>query len=348
LKPIRFRAVVLAAGLGRRLRPLTDWMPKPLLPVAGKPVALHTLDALVEAGCEAAAINLHHLGDPIRRRLGDAYQGMPLTYSEEPELLGTLGALYPLRDFVAGAERVVVINGDSLCRWPIVRLLKHHSKSGAQATFLVSQRADPKSFAPVGVDRAGRLVSFRSAQQAQGVHPRVFAGAHVLSAELLQGLGPGPADLISELYSPLLVRGGHLHTSSTRRRWHDLGTPRRYLAAARDWARGMGPARCFRRSWLAPGAEVEKGASVSRSVVERDARVGRGAVIERSLILPGGRVGEGCHVRDSIVGFETELPTGTVVDRRVVTPERADMHPREVDSVVGGLVYSPMEIAGSG
>src|SRR3954451_2607453 len=96
----RIRAVVLAAGPGPRPRPLTSLTPKPLLPVRGVPILGHTLARLAAIGCEAAAVNLHHLGDQIRRRFGDAHAGMPLTWSEEPEILGTLGALFPLRDFL--------------------------------------------------------------------------------------------------------------------------------------------------------------------------------------------------------------------------------------------------------
>src|ERR1700741_1297620 len=95
----RIRAVVLAAGLGTRLRPLTDLTPKPLLPVRGVPILGHTLAPLAAFGCEAAAVNLHYLGDQIRQRFGDAHAGMPLAWSEEPEILGTLGALYLLKDF---------------------------------------------------------------------------------------------------------------------------------------------------------------------------------------------------------------------------------------------------------
>src|SRR5687768_17720631 len=94
----RLRALVLAAGLGTRLRPLTDVAPKPLLPVTGMPILGHTLQQLAAVGCEAAAVNLHHRGDQIRQRFGDSFAGMPLIYSEEPELLGTLGALHPLKD----------------------------------------------------------------------------------------------------------------------------------------------------------------------------------------------------------------------------------------------------------
>ena len=99
------RALVLAAGLGERLRPLTEFLPKPLLPVAGRPVAGHTLRALRKVGCEAAALNLHHLGDMVRSALGESYEGLPLTYSVEPRLLGTLGPLFALRDFLAATPR---------------------------------------------------------------------------------------------------------------------------------------------------------------------------------------------------------------------------------------------------
>jgi hypothetical protein len=207
---VRFRALVLAAGRGERLRPLTDRLPKPLLPVAGQPVAAHTLARLAAAGCEAAAINLHHQGELIRKRFGGRFGAMPLTYSEEPERLGTLGALWPLRDFLAAAELVVVINGDSLCRWPVKTLLRRHRARRAAATLLLARRADPAGFGGgVGVDRDRRIVSFRPGGPAAGDADRrwVFAGAQVLSPELLARLRPGPADIVRDLYEPLLGEG---------------------------------------------------------------------------------------------------------------------------------------------
>ncbi|HEX2644211.1 MAG TPA: sugar phosphate nucleotidyltransferase, partial [Thermoanaerobaculia bacterium] len=120
----RVRALVLAAGLGTRLRPLTDATPKPLLPVAGVPILGHTLAQLAAVGCEAVAMNLHYHGDQIRRRFGDDFAGMPITYSEEPVLLGTLGAFDPLRELFAPADLIILINGDSLCRWPLRRMIR--------------------------------------------------------------------------------------------------------------------------------------------------------------------------------------------------------------------------------
>src|SRR3954452_20908687 len=100
----RIRAVVLAAGLGTRLRPLTSLTPKPLLPVRGVPILGHALARLAAAGCQAAAIHLPYPGGQVRQRFGASHLGLPLTWSEEPEILGTLGALHPLKDFLAPAD----------------------------------------------------------------------------------------------------------------------------------------------------------------------------------------------------------------------------------------------------
>jgi NDP-sugar pyrophosphorylase family protein len=338
LKP-RLRALVLAAGRGERLRPLTDFLPKPLLPVVGEPVAGRTLARLRAAGCEAAALNLHHLGEAIRLRLGDEARGLPLVYSPEAQLLGTLGALVPLRDFLARAELVLVVNGDSLCRWPLGRLVRRHLRRGADATLLLARRADPERFGGgVGVDRRGRVVSLRRGDGGGPVaRRRVFAGAQVLSPRLLERLS-GPGDLVTGLYAPLLAAGGRLESVETGRRWHDLGTPRRYLDAALDWGR-VG----WRGSWVAAGAALERGARVRRSVLESGSRVERGSRVEESLLLPGAAVGRGGGAWRSILGPGAVLPPGTRVERRLVTVARAGVAPGLDDSVVGGLVYTRLD-----
>lgn len=341
----RVRALVLAAGRGNRLRPLTDTVPKPLLPVAGLPVAGYTLARLAAAGCEAAALNLHHLGERVREHFGASFAGVPLTYSEEPERLGTLGALYPLRDFLAQADLVLVINGDSLCAWPLKRLLRKHLASGAVATLLLARRPDPAPFGGgVGVDKSGRILSFSSADRRGGdavVHRWVFAGAQVLSPELLERVGPGPADSVPGLYTPLLDEGAELRAVTTRRRWHDLGTPERYLEGVLDWARGSLPERLWRRSWVSSEGAVDAGAGLRRTAVEAGARVETGSRLERVVLLPGARVGAHSHLRDAIVGPGAALPGGTWVERRLVNAAREGVAPGRGDSRVGGLVYTP-------
>lgn len=344
----RLRALVLAAGRGERLRPLTDAVPKPLLPILGRPVIEHTLAALAASGCEAAAINLHHLGDAIEARLGGAFQGMRITYSREPELLGTLGALGPLRDFAAAADLLLVINGDSLCRWPLARLLRRHRKSGAAATLLLAGRAPTEPYGGgVIVRRDGSVRRLRGGTAAEKETRRVFAGAHVFSPALLaraaSPLAGEPADFVADLYEPLLAAGATLMSVTSRRHWHDLGTPERYLGGARNWGLGRWPRRFWRSSWIAPGTEVQQSARVRRSVVERGAAIGAGCRIDRSLILGGARVGAGSSIRGAVIGPGVIVPAGSSIQRRLVTAARADLVPRPGDSVVGGVVYSRLE-----
>jgi mannose-1-phosphate guanylyltransferase len=346
----RLRALVLAAGLGTRLRPLTELTPKPLLPVTGVPILGHTLAQLAAVGCEAVAVNLHHLGGQIRQRYGDAVAGIPITWSEEPDLLGTLGAFSPLREFFAPADLVLLINGDSLCQWPLRRLVRKHLAGGAPATLLLASRPAPASFGGgVGIDREGRIVSFWPGDpesdpnhRGEVVQRYVFAGAHVFTPDLLERVGPQKSDIVRNLYLPLLDEGATLQSMVTPRRWHDLGTPMRYLEAVVDWARAGWPERLWRRSWISPEAAIASGAKVRKAAVEAGAQVGEGAHVERSVLLPGARVGAGSVVRESILGFGAAVPPGTWVERRIVMPQGVGYTPRPDDSVVGGAVYIPI------
>jgi len=338
------RAVVLAAGHGQRLRPLTEFAPKPLLPVHGSPILSRTLAAIAELGCERAAINLHHLGENIRQALGGAHGGVGITYSEEKELLGTLGALVRLREFLAPADLVLIVNGDSLCRWPLKALVAHHRSSGAAATLLMSKRARPENFGGgVTVDAEGRILAFSTLADApEGSRQRVFAGAHVFSPKLLEGLEDGPSDTVRDLYQPLLESGAVIDSLETTRRWYDLGTPARLLEGVLDWKDGGWGSRLARQPWRAPSSQISRAARVRNSVVEHGVVIGEAASVEGSVLLTGARVGPGCTVRDSIVGYDTVLREGTDVEGRMVTPVIATVPPREIDSVVGGLVYSPI------
>ena len=204
----------------------------------------------------------------------------------------------------------------------------------------------PKPTFCAAVDPAGKLLYLRAAGalggvrgQAGGVSPppgrlvrgtrrRVFAGAHVLSRRLLQriaaGAAPVPADFVRDLYEPLLAeQPGCLDSLTTGRRWHDLGTPRRYLAATLDWTGARG-------RWISPAAAVAPSAAVRRSSLEAGARVAAGAIVEDSVLLPGARVGAGCEVRDSILGPGVELPAGNHVTSQVVVAggARLDLRPR--------------------
>ncbi len=333
----RLRALVLAAGLGTRLRPLTEEVPKPLLPVLGRSVVERTLDELAEVGCEAVALNLHHRGEAIQRRLGESHRGMAIVYSWEEELLGTLGALAPLADFFSVADDVLIVNGDSSCRWPLSRLLRRHRHRQSRATFLLARRADPAGFGGgVGVGRKGRLVSFR--QAGPSVEPAsrryVFAGAHVVERGLLAGIEERPSDIVRQLYEPLLSAGEPLATLTTGRRWHDLGTPGRYRLALVDMVK--------RGNWISPEAQVDPSASLRRSVIEAGAVVSADAVVERSVVLPEAQLGRGARLSNSLLSFDTALPAGAGVEGQIVWTPRDGVTAGPEDTLLAGLAYRPL------
>lgn len=317
---MRFRALVLAAGRGERLRPLTAALPKPLLPVAGLPLAAWSLERLLDAGCREAALNLHHLGPAIAATFGEEFargsgrrrRALALRYSDEStELLGTGGALLPLAEFLAGAQVALVVNGDSLCRWPIRALLDRHRTSGAAATLVVHRAADPRRFGGGVAVEGGRIVAFRKGALAwQAARAKcVFAGVAAIDPALVARLPAGPSDIVSALYEPMLDAGLPIATLATSRPWFDLGTPARYLEAALAWALGGLPER---GAWIARGAEIAAQAKLRKVAVEAGARVGPRAHLVETLVLPGASVGEAVRTERVIVGPGVELDAGGV------------------------------------
>ncbi|MCY3933022.1 MAG: NDP-sugar synthase [Acidobacteria bacterium] len=337
----RMRALVLCAGRGERLRPLTAALAKPLLPVAGRAVAWRTIDLLHRAGCETA-VNLFHLGDTVRRGLESeaGARGIELRFEVEPELLGTLGAVVNLQDFLADADDIVVVNGDSLCRWPIREALDRHRRSGADVTLQVGW--NDRVGGGVEVDPRGLVVGLRDVQvgPVRG-RKRTFQGLHVLSRRAVEQISPRPSsnDIVEGLYQPLLRSGGRIVGFRCRRPWHDLGTPRRYLEGALDWGRTAG-SRKRRRRFIASGVTVAPGATVEHSVLETGARVGEDVVVERSLVMPGTLIGSGAQLLEAIVAPGIRVPDGARIDGQLVTPVDWGLGAgsRERD----GLVFTPL------
>lgn len=342
----RLRALVLTAGFGTRLEPLSLFLPKALLPICGEAVAGHALKQLAAAGCESAVLNLHHMGEEIEAHFGEEWHGLPISYSPESEIQGTWGALYGPREHLAGADAILLVNGDTLCRWPFESLIKQHFRSGAAVTMLLLRRTAEESLGgPVGVDAGGAVVQLRDSDAVGEVAKRhVFAGAHVLSPSLLDRVEEGFGEIINDLYIPLLAEGERIQGVVTGRRWHDLGTPERYLDGCLDWARSHGRVVAVRpRNAISPSAVIDESAIVRRSVIEEGAAVEGGAQVERSVLLAGAKVAGGSSVKRSIIGPGVELPVGADIERRMVTRVRSGYQAGERDSVMGELVYTRLE-----
>jgi NDP-sugar pyrophosphorylase family protein len=331
---MRLRAVVLAAGLGTRLRPLTAGVPKPLLPVLGKPLIVWTLERLVAAGVEATAINLHHRAEAIPDALGDRFGEMPLRFSREETILGTLGALHPLREFLAPADLVLLVNGDSLCRWPLDELVARHrsdADAGSEpplATLLLSGVAAPRAFGGgVAVDDTGRVITLLPRRDGRTDDPtttrRVFMGAHVFAPSLALEAPAAFSDIVRDLYEPRLAQGARIGALVSSAPWHDIGTPSRYLEAVLAWAALEDAA------FPANGAIVEPGATLEEDVMAR-----------ASVILGGAIVGRSSHLDRAVIGPDVVLPPGARVADALVTPRSWGVV--EGSREEGDLVFTPL------
>ncbi len=295
------------------------------------------------------AVNVFHLGDMLRRRLeaaaGAASADRPgLRFEVEPDLLGTLGAVVNLRAFLAGADDILLINGDSLCRWPIREVLARHRRSGADVTLQVGW--NERLGGGVEVDSRGLVVGLRDVRvgTVRG-RVRTFQGLHVLSRRVIEQIPvrPSSSDIVEGLYQPLLRAGARIVGFRCRRRWHDLGTPRRYLDGALDWGRTAGGRR-RRRRFVAPGVALARSAVVEHSVVETGSSIGESCLIERSLVLPSVRIGSGARVRDAILAPGILLPARSRIEGQLVTP--ADCGLAAASTERNGLVFTPLDSPG--
>jgi NDP-sugar pyrophosphorylase family protein len=326
---------------------LTFFFPKPLLPICGKPAVEATLLQLAHLGCEAAMLNLHHLPEAIPTELGRSQYGMPLLYSHEKEIQGTSGALVRGREFLRGADLALLVNGDALARWPWRALIRRHLRTGADVTLLLHRRPHEEALGGgIGVGSGGRVVrlrDFEATGEVQGHH--VFAGAHVISPRILERLVEGPGDIIRDLYQPLLQEGALIQSLTTGRRWHDLGTPDRYLEAGLDQLRSRLPWK-KRRSHISPLAELSSDAIVQGSIVEAGAWIGEGVKIARSILMPGARVATGSRIQDSILGPGVDIPSSSNIERRMVTCIPISHKPGPQESIIGSLSYTPLLSSG--
>ncbi len=236
------RALILAAGLGRRLRPLTEHVPKPLVEAAGRPLIDYGLDLLLAHGIKDVVINVHHLAERIVAAIGDgAERGLRIRYSIEETLLDTGGGIRQAADLLgidaaapAGGP-LVVLNADVISEVPLDQVLAQHARTGALVTLVL--RDDPRAaeYGLFGADSAGRIRRFLGrGAPADGLTLGMFASVQVLSPELI-GLMPrkGAFSSMRDLYPRLFEAGAHLGSFLYEGPWYTADTPADLAATER-------------------------------------------------------------------------------------------------------------------
>jgi mannose-1-phosphate guanylyltransferase len=221
------QAIVLAAGLGTRLRPLTLRIPKPALPLGGVPILLYNLFLLREAGADRITINLHHRPESIRRLLGEGKSlGLRLRYSYEPAILGTAGGISQALDGMK-AEPTFVLNGDILMDLDLKKMADQHFRVKARATLACVGKDKAKVTSFVEYDKQGRIWRIAGAPAAprRTLVSAIFTGAHLLDPTLFTAYPQKQFGcVIRQIYQPALERGERLQAYRHLGSWWDLGT----------------------------------------------------------------------------------------------------------------------------
>ncbi len=226
------KAFLLAAGVGSRLRPLTDTTPKCMLAVGGRPMLDLWLDAFAAAGVDEVLVNLHHLADVVRARLATRTGPPAVHLSYEPALLGSAGTLAANRDWVSGEEFFLACNADNLTDFDLLALIKAQHDHGPAATLGVFRSANPSAGGVIEVDEAGTVVSFTEKPE-HPVSDLVNAGIYAFTPGLLDEIGGEPPQDIGYDLLPKLV--GRAKTVVVDGYFLDIGTPAAYERALREW-----------------------------------------------------------------------------------------------------------------
>jgi NDP-sugar pyrophosphorylase family protein len=238
------KAMILAAGLGTRLRPLTGTIPKPLLPVEGTPLIVWNLLLLRAGGIREVIINLHYLGNMIEEAIGDgARWDMQVQYSHEPVLLGTGGGLKAAEWFFE-KQPFLVINGDTLIDLNVKALMKFHRDHGDVATLVLRDDPHAAQWGAVESDGQNRIlrINGRGMSQAYLTGPlvqRMFAGVHILHPSLLENAPTGTPFSIIDTYTNELASGSRMFGYVHAGYWSDIGTMERYAQAQADAESGL-------------------------------------------------------------------------------------------------------------
>ena len=330
------KGMVLAAGKGTRLLPLTGEIPKPMAPVAGKPMIQHIFELLAHSGVGEVHVNVHHLADAILGCYGEVARvdGSTVHFTRETELMGTAGGVK--RIIHRFDETFVVVMGDALADVDVRDLVAFHKGRGAIATLALMPVSDTSRYGVVRLDAEGNIVAFQEKPDPEeAISALANTGIYVLEPEALRYVPEGTFfDFANDLFPRLLEAGERFVGYEGDFYWSDIGTLDAYRAAQRDALSGKVRVRIpgerlgeglwvGRDCRLHPTATIEGRMAIGAGVVvgrgvtlTGDASVGSGcrihsrATVRRSVLLPGAVVGEEACLEDCIVGPGYEVRPG--------------------------------------
>ncbi len=303
------RAMILAAGLGTRLRPLTNLMPKPMAPVVNKPVMEHIVELLVKHGFTEVITNLSWLPDQIKEHFGDGSGfGIELTYSDEDEPLGTAGGVGKAADFLGETESFLVISGDALTDLDLGAMREAHDASGGIATLATKPVKDTTEFGVAITGDDGRIQGFQEKPDpAEALSDLANCGIYMFKREIFDhfpGPGhkspagdddqpPGFVDWAQDVFPALLDGDIPFYSHRIDAYWNDIGSVGEYVQGNMDALEGAvalepGEGEIEGSVLTGPGCEIGEGAELRGPlVIGAGCKLGAGAQLRGCVLLDG-------------------------------------------------------------
>jgi mannose-1-phosphate guanylyltransferase/phosphomannomutase len=346
--------MVLAAGYGTRLAPLTDTRAKAVVPFLNRPLLDYTLDWLRRCGFGEAVVNLHHLPGSVVGEYRRRDFGIDLHFSVEDEILGTAGGPRKVIDRLG--ERVLIVNGDVATTLSVGALWEHHRDAGALATMALYSGPGARTYPAIEIDDNGAVrripgVGAVPSGGSEGVAAGCFTGIHIVERSVIELAPEGNfCGIVDPLYRRLMDQELPLHALVVPGSWYEIGTPARYVECQLEALRREEFPLAFagaRR--IAPAGYVRGLVGFARAglaspfFLDRGVQVGEGALLEGVVAGERAHVGCGATVRDSVLLERAWVGAGARLERCLVLPDaEVAAGARLVDEVVSVASAHPV------
>ena len=279
------KAMILAAGYGTRLRPISYTLPKPMVPLGGRPLIAWLAESLLRFGVSDIVVNLHHLPEAIERYLPSEFPGVRFHFSLEPEILGTGGGVRKVRALLEREEDFFLLNGDTFQSPQYGHLRRARRATDAIAAMALRHPPAGDRYTAVWEEN-GMVTGFGSGRG----ESLMFSGSHCVSSRIFRHIPDREvSDMTGHVYQPLVASGRERLAAvvDDNPMWFDIGTPQRYLTASRAFGNMI-------------GNSVVDG-EVRDTVVWDNCYIGRGVVLESCIVAHGVEIRTPMHLQNAII-----------------------------------------------